>query len=138
MSKQLITFPVSGMHCASCSLNIQRALKKTAGVIDASVSYASEQAVVGFNPALTTQSKIFNVVKSLGYHPIKVDKTVELKALKTKLIIGGSLALVLLTSMFPFAPAWLKNPWLLWLLSTPIQFWAGKGFYQGGLVGLEK
>jgi len=137
MSKQLITFPVSGMHCASCSLNIQRALKKTAGVIDASVSYASEQAVVGFNPALTTQSKIFNVVKSLGYHPIKVDKTVELKALKTKLIIGGSLALVLLTSMFPFAPAWLKNPWLLWLLSTPIQFWAGKGFYQGAWSALK-
>jgi len=137
MSKQLITFPVSGMHCASCSLNIQRALKKTAGVIDASVSYASEQAVVGFNPALTTQSKIFNVVKSLGYHPIKVDKTVELKALKTKLIIGGSLALDLLTSMFPFAPAWLKNPWLLWLLSTPIQFWAGKGFYQGAWSALK-
>lgn len=84
--------------------------------------------MVGFNPALTTQSKIFNVVKSLGYQPVKTDKTAELKSLKTKLIAGGSLAILLML---------VKNPWLLWLLSTPIQFWAGKSFYQGAWSALK-
>ncbi|PIP52364.1 hypothetical protein COX09_02005 [Candidatus Beckwithbacteria bacterium CG23_combo_of_CG06-09_8_20_14_all_47_9] len=132
MSKQLITFPVSGMHCASCSLNIQRALKKTAGVIEASVSYASEQAVVGFDPSQVSQNKIMDVVKSLGYQPDKADKAVELKNLKLKLFVGGTLAGLLLLSMLITVPVW-----LLWLVATPIQFWAGWGFYQGAWSALK-
>jgi len=132
MSKQLITFPVSGMHCASCSLNIQRALKKTAGVIEASVSYASEQAVVGFDPSQVSQNKIMAVVKSLGYQPDKADKAVELKNLKLKLFVGGTLAGLLLLSMLITVPVW-----LLWLVATPIQFWAGWGFYQGAWSALK-
>lgn len=42
-----ISFPISGMHCASCALNIQRVLKRVPGVTQASVNYAAEQAIVG-------------------------------------------------------------------------------------------
>lgn len=132
MSKQLITFPVSKMHCASCSANIQRALQKTDGVISASVSYASEQAVVSFESAVTSQSKIFQVVKSLGYQPAAIDKQADLKALKLKLIIGGTLALGLLLSMF--TPL---SFWLLWPMATVVQFWVGWGFYQGAWSALK-
>ena len=41
---------------------------------------------------------------------------------------------VLIGSMhevFPWAPAWLANPWLLWALTTPVQFWVGGQFHAG-------
>ena len=40
---------ISGMHCANCALNIEKNLKKIKGVESASVSYASERAVVDFD-----------------------------------------------------------------------------------------
>jgi Cu+-exporting ATPase len=31
----------------------------------------------------------------------------------------------------PFLPHWLSNPWLEFALATPVQFYAGRGFYAG-------
>jgi Cu+-exporting ATPase len=33
--------------------------------------------------------------------------------------------------IFWWAPAWLANPWLLWALTTPVQFWVGGQFHAG-------
>ena len=43
------SFPVIGMHCASCARLIERSLKKTPGVMDAAVNYGSERAAVEFD-----------------------------------------------------------------------------------------
>lgn len=37
--KKKSTLIVSGMHCASCALNIEKAMKKTEGVKDAVVNF---------------------------------------------------------------------------------------------------
>ena len=43
------TFNIAGMHCASCAARNERTLKKIAGVIDASVNYATHSARVQFD-----------------------------------------------------------------------------------------
>ena len=43
------TFPIIGMHCASCARLIEKNSKKTPGVMDAAVNYGSEQATVDFD-----------------------------------------------------------------------------------------
>src|SRR3989344_649298 len=43
------TISISGMHCASCASVIERSLKKTRGVVNASVNYATEKASVEFD-----------------------------------------------------------------------------------------
>ncbi|HBB02707.1 TPA: hypothetical protein DCZ16_02865 [Candidatus Peregrinibacteria bacterium] len=40
------TIPITGMHCASCAINIERKLKKLDGVSNANVNYATNRAVV--------------------------------------------------------------------------------------------
>ncbi|KKT81055.1 MAG: Copper-exporting ATPase [Candidatus Azambacteria bacterium GW2011_GWA1_44_9] len=40
------SFPIIGMHCASCARLIEKKLNKTPGVIDAQVNYGSEQATI--------------------------------------------------------------------------------------------
>jgi Cu+-exporting ATPase len=39
-----LTFPVTGMTCASCVRRVEKALAKVEGVAEASVNLASEQA----------------------------------------------------------------------------------------------
>jgi len=146
-TKQTITFHVSGMHCASCASNISRKLKKTSGVEEASVNYANEQATVIFDEKKVSTKNLEESVGSLGYKAyIASDENADiadkereknLKMLKTKLIFSGVLASILVLSMIPGLPAIFQNPWFLWVLATPVQFWVGKGFYQGAWSGLK-
>ena len=43
-----IQLPITGMTCTNCSATVERTLRKTEGVEDASVNYASERATVRF------------------------------------------------------------------------------------------
>ncbi len=148
MSKsQSISFHVSGMHCASCASNIQRKLRKTDGIAEATVNYANEQATVNFDESKVKKNDIAKAVSDVGYMAhIDVDadadiaeknRTAEIADLKQKLVVSGILSGILMASMIPGLPMWLHNPWLLWLLATPVQFWAGKRFYQGAWSGLK-
>ncbi len=61
------SFAVSGMHCASCAMTIEKALKKTKGVVKASVNFAFEKAAVEFNENEIDEDKIKKAVVKAGY-----------------------------------------------------------------------
>jgi Cu+-exporting ATPase len=63
--------PISGMHCASCAANLENALKKTDGVSEASVNFATERASVTYDPKVVEMEKIKNVVSEVGYKVIE-------------------------------------------------------------------
>lgn len=66
-SDQTTSFSVQGMHCASCTVKIESALKKYEGVISASMNLAEEKAHVKYDPQKIDQHKIEQVVQNLGY-----------------------------------------------------------------------
>ncbi len=70
MAEQKLSIPVSGMTCANCAANIERGLKKLQGIKEASVSFASEQASVTFEPGEISLSDITEKINSLGYKAI--------------------------------------------------------------------
>jgi len=145
MSKQTLSFHISGMHCASCASITTRKLSKTVGVFEANVNYANEQATVVFDEKKVSSNDLASVVKSLGYvahleaseDVQEQERTKELTSLKNKLIVSGGLATVLLAGMFPFLPLIFYNPWFQWLLATPVQFWVGSRFYRGAWSSLK-
>lgn len=55
------------MHCASCAVNIEYALKHTPGVSDANVNYALASASVEFDPARVDEPAVRGVVTKEGY-----------------------------------------------------------------------
>ena len=67
-------FPIIGMHCASCAKLIERQLKKTPGVTDASVNYGSEVAVVEFDDSACNLQTIAQSVESAGYKAVVVNE----------------------------------------------------------------
>lgn len=43
---EIITLKLSGLHCASCSLNIDGELEEVSGVISSNTSYARQESVL--------------------------------------------------------------------------------------------
>ncbi len=62
-----VELPVTGMTCAGCVRNVERALKKVEGVEEASVNLATERASVSFDPAQISVNHLIQRVQDAGY-----------------------------------------------------------------------
>ena len=142
------TFSVQGMHCASCVVLIERALKKVEGVSDAVVNIATNKATVTFNAGEVSDKVIASAVAGAGYQAIlneeveKEDesqqrKLKELQTLRKKvtvsLVLGGLIFWGSFPGLMENAPEILKNFFVQLVLATPVQFWAGWTFYRAAI-----
>src|SRR3954447_22494223 len=62
-----VSFPVSGMTCASCVNRVEKAIAKVLGVEGAAVNLATERATVNYDPRRTTAADIAAAVERAGY-----------------------------------------------------------------------
>ena len=60
------TIIISGMHCASCSNNIEKSLKKLPGVKSATVSLLFKKGTVEVEDSVSAQA-LSDAVKRTGY-----------------------------------------------------------------------
>ena len=60
-------FKISGMHCASCSMNIEGALEELSGIKNASANYARGEVVVEYEESAVGKDTIQETITSLGY-----------------------------------------------------------------------
>ena len=65
-----ISFEIQGMHCASCAVTTQDALRKVNGVESADVNYATGKATVSFDESQAKDADLYHAVKENGYEPI--------------------------------------------------------------------
>ncbi len=64
---QQLELPITGMTCASCVRNVERALTKTDGVAQATVNLATERASIQFDPQMVAVPQLIERVKNAGY-----------------------------------------------------------------------
>jgi len=64
---QTITLQITGMHCTSCSLNIDGELEDTPGVISSNTSYAKAQTQITFDSKTVNVDKMKLIISNLGY-----------------------------------------------------------------------
>lgn len=62
-----VDLTISGMHCGGCAVGITAMLKRTEGVLKATVSFEEEQATVEYDTAKTSPEKIRQTIEKLGY-----------------------------------------------------------------------
>ncbi|HEV2353720.1 MAG TPA: heavy metal translocating P-type ATPase [Puia sp.] len=132
------TYPVLNMSCASCAINVQSALRKQRGVVDASVNFAQKTAQITFDPALQDATSLRSAVRSAGYDLV-IGKNAEQEAaevaesrfrsLKTRTIIAVLLTIPLLAIGMFFPGMRQANIWM-WVLSTPVVVLAGAPFFE--------
>jgi Cu2+-exporting ATPase len=132
-----MSFPVTGLSCASCALNVQRMLKSHKGVINASVNFANSSAIVEFEGKTTNAEDLKSAVQSIGYDLLieKEDEN-QLEGIKQshyrKLIIntiGASILSlpVVVIGMFLMDIAYAN--WIMLIFATPVVGWFGRSFF---------
>ncbi len=144
-----VDLAIGGMHCASCAAIIQRKVKKLPAIKDIAVNFAAEKARVVYDSSQVSEAQIIDAIKKAGYEASVVTgndseaqkkrRAEEIKKYKTRFLIGLSLSLPMIYFMFldffNFLPArGALLPWvglISFILSTPVQFVIGAGFYKG-------
>jgi len=143
---QTSTLKISGMHCASCSTILTKALQKVEGVQSAVVNYSTEKGTITYNPQKTTEEDLLQAVQKKGYNAEVLGeesyareeqlRKKEISKLRFKVILSAVLALpaLLISMAFMDLP---YREYFLWILSTPVQFYIGWPFYQGTWAALK-
>ena len=148
MSSVKRSFPVQGMGCAACVARVEGALKSAPGVCEASVSLASNTALVEYDSTVTTPEALRKAVQDAGYDLLTEGGEDEAEAdaeaareeafqkLKKDTILAAALAaLVMLIGMgFKDFPG---KGYLLWALATPVVFWCGRRFFKAGFSAVR-
>jgi len=62
-----VDLPVDGIHCAGCVSKIESALRTVPGVMEASVSLATGEAHVSFDPDRASLDELMKAVEGAGY-----------------------------------------------------------------------
>lgn len=68
---ETITLKLSGLHCSSCSLNIDGELEEIKGVLSSNTSYAKQVSVINYDPQLVDPANFTKVIQGLGYQVIQ-------------------------------------------------------------------
>jgi|DewCreStandDraft_2_1066082.scaffolds.fasta_scaffold00260_57 Cu+-exporting ATPase len=144
-----LTLPIEGMTCASCVRRVERALLRLPGVVSAAVNLATEKATVRYLPGTVTVEDIKQAVERAGYHireeqrlpagPAGADAQEERQrreqaVLRRKLLFSlaaSALIMGLIFSPWKLPLSMEQQNLLLFVLATPVQFWAGWQFYRG-------
>ena len=133
------TFPVLGMSCAACAARVDKTLNHQPGVCSASVNYAAATATVEYDATQCSPEALKKAVQDAGYDLVTDARknsaeiaedahTQRYRELRFRTICAIALSLpVAVIGMFfmdmPYAN------WTMWILSTPVVFWLGRGFY---------
>jgi Cu+-exporting ATPase len=136
---------ITGMHCAACAARVEQVLRGTAGVSEATVNLATQQAGVMFDDARIGVDDLAGVVESVGYgvaRPEAADvereaREQELRALRGRLGVALAGTLLILIGTHSGALSAAARPWVLLILATPVQLWAGHIFYRGAWRALR-
>jgi len=90
-----ISIPIGGMTCAACARRIEKVVLKLEGVKTASVNFATEKAVVSYNPQIIRLPIIKKTIEKIGYKVLENKNVVEENKIR-KFIISAVFSLPLL------------------------------------------
>jgi P-type Cu+ transporter len=152
---QTVELSIEGMTCATCATRIEKVLNRLPGV-EANVNLAAERARIRFVPGLADHAALLAAVRKAGFgaRVASDESRAEEKARKLAIYraelrrfwISAALTLPLVIQMLTMfsGAGWsghqhedLLPRWLQLTLATPVQFWIGWRFYDGGWKSLR-
>ena len=135
MSIEKIKLNISGMTCVNCSNGIERTVNKMEGVASSKVSFASNEGEFYINNEILDKNILINKIKKLGYgveEDLKALEKAKLEAYKTlEMMFVLSISLTTMMLYFVFVPLenMQNNYYIMFVLATMVQFYAGGRFY---------
>ena len=152
---QTLEVSIEGMHCAACSSRIEKLLNALPGV-EAAVNLAAERGRVRYQPGVADAAQVLAAIQGAGFgariaddHSREEEKARKLALYQAELRrfwIAAALTFPLVAQMVTMFNGLdfsghghqdLLPRWLQLVLATPVQFWIGRRFYEGGWKSLK-
>ncbi|MCU0852430.1 MAG: cadmium-translocating P-type ATPase [Thermoplasmata archaeon] len=145
VAKDEITLTIGNMHCATCAMTVQDALKDVKGVRDAKVNFALGKAIIDYDSSLASEADLRKAVEESGYKVLEVQgvmaeqiaRTQELKEGRRDLLLAAllSIPVAIISMTHELWPEGVLDEgvrnYILLALATPVQFYAGLRYYRG-------
>ena len=141
-------YDISGMHCASCALVIEKKLQKLSGIKNVNVNFAVEKATIEYDDDNNIDdNKIMAAVKDSGYGATPVNaetrehesisKKSEIKKERNLFILSLVLSLPIIVLSMILRDESFNSQVIQTLLAGIVQFYIGFRFYRGTYYALK-
>jgi Cu+-exporting ATPase len=142
---------IKGMSCASCVTTIEEGLRRTPGVLNASVNLGTNEAMIEYLPEQTELEGLKGAVEATGYQAAPApseeapDKEAaareqEYRTLFRKFLFAAVIAVPVMATAYPeFTPILkdlsMETLRIIWgitgILTLPVLLWSGGHFFWG-------
>lgn len=138
---------VDGLRCASCVWVTENVLQRTAGVVEAEVSYASGRARLRWDPGQVDLPRLAGTIAALGYRPRLVgEESRPDRDLLLRLGVAAFGAMNVMLFSAALYAGWIGDmaprfvslfQWVSLAVATPVALWSASPFFAGALAGLR-
>jgi len=152
MASKKVNLPIKGMTCTSCAQTIEKALKKTKGVQEAHVNFATEKVAFSYDPGRVTPEKIREVIEQTGYQVMGREEIKEegvdeeerkIVEARRRMLWTWGFTVPIIAWMIPemiMGKAWPSR--LIFdlgmiILATPVMFWLGWATLRSGAISIS-
>ncbi|MEL6271767.1 MAG: heavy metal translocating P-type ATPase, partial [Chloroflexota bacterium] len=158
-----LDLPITGMTCAMCVKNVERAINRQSGILDVNVNLATVHATVRYVPGTVSRRDVIAAVERAGYGVVDttdIDVPEDAEAIARQAEIDRQKRLILIGSIFTvplFVLSMTRHfmhtfpiimetfPWLMWggwpfvfgLLATPVMFIVARQYMVGAYKSLR-
>lgn len=71
VTTQRVVFAIRGLACASCAIDVGRALRKVPGIAEININYVIDKGYVEFDPETITWEAVSKALTERGYTVVK-------------------------------------------------------------------
>lgn len=138
---------IEGMRCGACVWLLERSLASEPGVLEASVNFATERAVVRWDPERTRLSRLLARIQDIGYDAVPYDperreasiRQTNRTMLRRLFVAGVGMMQVMMYALpayvstsddLDYAFATLMR-WISFALTTPVVTYSAAPFFAG-------
>jgi Cu+-exporting ATPase len=152
-----LRLPIRGMHCSSCVVRIELALRMAPGIVSARADFVLSAVDIEYEPESVDFEQIRKAIESAGYHvaepkiepgketldPAEAANEQEYRTLMRKFWFAAAVSIPVMALSYPNLIPGLRNwmpmgsdtrriVWsLLGVLTLPVLVWAGSQFFTG-------
>ncbi|BAA80452.2 cation-transporting ATPase [Aeropyrum pernix K1] len=74
---------IKGMHCATCGLTVEKALRSLPGVVEASADPVTGEAVIAYEPGSVRLSDVVKAIRSVGYDVVLAEAVIRVPSMSS-------------------------------------------------------
>ncbi len=143
---------VEGMHCGSCALNVEKALRSVPGVKQATVNGATHRAEVVWSADQVKPSQWLNALHKAGYEAVPANDHVARSEGKLEVrrqlwrwaVAGFCMMQVMMYALPPYVSTDITTEmlsllrWAAWVLTLPVMFFSADVFTAAAWRDLKR